>query len=82
MMPSLSRSTTPLAQLNAATGVATRDEGALTALTTRSSSGTDSRAKSGGADGAKNRSSVCAALKRDGDSHGKHQGQDDDGVGH
>jgi transcriptional activator HAC1 len=82
MMPSLSRSTTPLAQLNAATGVATRDEGAHTALTTRSSSVTDSRAKSGSADGAKNRSSVCAALKRDGDSHGKHQGQDDDGVGH
>jgi transcriptional activator HAC1 len=81
-MPSLSRSTTPLAQLNAATGVATRDGGALTALTTRSSSATDSRAKSGSADGAKNRSSVCAALKRDGDSHGKHQGQDDDGVGH
>jgi transcriptional activator HAC1 len=81
MMPSLSRSTTPLAQLNAATGVATRDEGAHTALT-RSSSATDSRAKSGSADGAKNRSSVCAALKRDGDSHGKHQGQNDDGVGH
>jgi transcriptional activator HAC1 len=82
MMPSLSRSTTPLAQLNAATGVATRDEGAHTALT-RSSSATDSRAKSGSADGAKNRSSVCAALKRDGGSHGKHQqGQNDDGVGH
>jgi transcriptional activator HAC1 len=81
MMPSLSRSTTPLAQLKAATGVATRDEGAHTALM-RSSSATDSRAKSGSADGAKNRSSVCAALKRDGDSNGKHQGQNDDGVGH
>jgi len=81
MMPSLSRSTTPLAQLNAATGVATRDEGAHTALT-RSSSAMDSRAKSGSADGAKNRSSVCAALKQDGGSHGKHQGQNDDGVGH
>ena len=82
MMPSLSRSTTPLAQLKAATGVATRDEGAHTALT-RSSSATDSRAKSVNADGAKNRSSVCAALKRDGGSHGKHQqGQNDDGVGH
>lgn len=81
MMPSLSRSTTPLAQLKAATGVATRDEGASTALT-RSSSATDSRAKSVGADGAKNRSSVCAASKRDGDSHGEHRGQNDDGVGH
>jgi len=81
MMPSLSRSTTPLAQLKAATGVATRDEGAHTALT-RSSSAKESRTESGGADGAKNRSSVCAALKRDGGSPGKHQGQNDDGVGH
>lgn len=82
-MPSLSRSTTPLAQLKAATGVATRNEGANTALT-RQSSTKNSRVTTadGSADRAITRSSVYAAL-RHGQQHrssGKHQGDEDDSV--
>lgn len=82
MNPSLSRSTTSLAQLKAATGVATRNEGAHTALT-RCSSTMKSQAKAGTATGANNRSSTHAALQ-DGSQRGgnKHQGEDDDGVRH
>lgn len=78
-MPSLSRSTTPLAQLKAATGVATR-EGAHTALQ-RQSSTTRSRITTDHAAGASTRSSVCTAL-RDGCKSDKHLGEDGDGVGH
>ena len=82
MTPSLSRSTTPLAQLKAATGVATRDEGAQTALTRRSSQ-MKSQTTAGSAAGANTRSSTYTALQ-DGSHRGgnKHQGDDDDGVRH
>lgn len=82
MNPSLSRSTTPLAQLKAATGVAARNEGAHTALTRRSST-TKSQATTGTATRANTRSSNHAALQ-DGSHRGgnKHQGEDDDGVRH
>jgi len=82
MTPSLSRSTTPLAQLKAATGVATRNEGAQTALTRRSLQ-MKSQTTAGSAAGAKTRSSNYTALK-DGSHRGgnKHQGDDDDGVRH
>jgi transcriptional activator HAC1 len=82
MTPSRSRSTTSLAQLKAATGVATRNEGAHAALT-RVSSKTNSQATAETAAGANTRSSTHAALQ-DGSQRGdnKHQGDDDDGVRH
>jgi transcriptional activator HAC1 len=77
MNPSLSRSTTPLAQLKAATGVATRNEGAHTALT-RGSSTTKSQATVDTTAGANTRSSTRAASQ-DGRQGKKHKG---DGVRH
>lgn len=82
MMPSLSRSTTPLAQLKAATGVATRNEGAHTALT-RPSSKMESQATAGLATRANTRSSTYSALRKGAQGGGnQHQGEDDDGVRH
>lgn len=76
-MPSLSRSTTPLAQLKAATGVATR-EGARTALD-RHPQAAESRTPAGDATGANPSSSVYTASRDDSES-GQHPGGNDDGV--
>lgn len=82
MTSSLSRSTTPLAQLKAATGVATRNEGAQTALTRRSSQ-MKSQTTAGSTAGANTRSSTYKALQDRSQRGGnKHQGDDDDGVRH
>lgn len=76
MTPYPSRSTRPLAQLNAATGLASR-EGAHVALV-RSSSAMKSRLGSGKADATRRRSSVSAAALED-QGQGGTQGKD--GVG-